>query len=80
MTLQKSVASHYHARCAVTALKSVVFYECFLDRAQLTVLCQAFDGGDFTAIGLHGERRQDLTTLPSSNTEQAPHSPTTQST
>jgi len=55
ITLQKSVAGYDHSRGAVTALKSVVFEEGFLYRAQLTVLCQTFDRGEFTAIRLHRE-------------------------
>jgi hypothetical protein len=55
ITLQKGVTGYDHSRRAVTALKSVVFDEGFLYRAQVTVLCQTFDSRDFTAIRLDRE-------------------------
>jgi hypothetical protein len=55
ITLKKGMARHDHARRAVAALKSVVFNECFLYRAQLTVFRQTFDCCDFTPVRLHGE-------------------------
>ena len=51
------MAGHNHSRRAVAALESVIFDECFLYRAQLTVLCQTFDGRDFAAIRLHREMK-----------------------
>lgn len=55
ITLQQGMARHDHSWCAVAALKRVVFDESFLDRVQLSVLRQPFDGRDVTAIRLHGE-------------------------
>jgi hypothetical protein len=49
------MAGHNHSRRAVAALKSVIFDECFLYRAQLTVLCQTLDSRYFAAIRLHRE-------------------------
>src|SRR5262249_24321755 len=49
------MAGYHHARRAVAALKSVVFNECFLNRAQFTVRCQPFDGRDLAVIRLHSQ-------------------------
>jgi len=57
IALQKCMARHYHARRAVTALKSVVLDECFLDGTQFTVFCETFDRCDFTPIRLHREMK-----------------------
>jgi hypothetical protein len=55
IALQQRVARHHHSRRAVAALKSVMFDEGFLNRAQLAVLGEAFDGRDFPAVRLHRE-------------------------
>lgn len=57
---QQRMTRHDHPRRAVTALKSVMFNEGFLNGVQLTVLRKAFDGRDFPAIGLHREMKTGL--------------------
>jgi hypothetical protein len=52
---QEGMAGHHHSRRALATLKSVIFDEGFLYRAQLTVFCQTLDGRDFAAICLDGE-------------------------
>ena len=49
---QEGMAGHNHSWRAVAALKSVIFDEGFLYRAQLTVFCQTLDCGYFAAICL----------------------------
>ena len=48
--------AHHHARRAETALQGVMFAEHLLHRVQRAIGGgQAFNGGDFGAIGLHGQ-------------------------
>src|ERR1700752_1278617 len=51
--LEQRVGRHQHARRAVAALQSMLFFEALLQRMKGSVLHQAFDGEQFTAIGLH---------------------------
>ena len=53
--MQECVTRHHHARCAVTALKRVIFYEGFLHRIELAVFSQSFDGRHCAAVRLHGK-------------------------
>src|SRR6185295_13914328 len=48
-------AGHDHAGRTIPALQPMAFPETFLDRVQLAVFGQAFDGSDFGAIRLNGE-------------------------
>ena len=53
--LEERVTRHDHARRAVTALKGVIFHECFLHRIELAVFGQAFDRRHFASVRLHGK-------------------------
>jgi hypothetical protein len=56
IVLQQIGGGHYHAGCAETALQSVAFLKSFLQRMQFTVVRQAFNSGDVTAIGLNRQQ------------------------
>src|SRR2546426_2459410 len=51
------VSGQDHPRRAETALQAVLGPEAFLERVELAVTGQSFDGGDFHAVGLDGEQR-----------------------
>lgn len=60
-----------HADCgadltgrAVTALEAIVLNKGLLQRVQLTIPREAFDGDDLTALVLHGERQAGVDALP----------------
>src|SRR5260370_41299438 len=53
--LKEGVGRHQHARRAVAALQSMLFFESCLQWMELAVLHQAFHGEQFAAIGLHCE-------------------------
>src|SRR5689334_3754642 len=53
--LQQRVARHHHARGAVAALQAVLLVEAFLDRVELALFLETFDGLDVAPVGLHGE-------------------------
>src|SRR5438552_7526988 len=57
---QQVNARHDHARRAVAALQAMTIPESLLQRMQMTVARQAFDGGDVGAVRLHGEHRARL--------------------
>ena len=51
------------ARRAVAALKAVVFDERRLQRVQFAIVGQAFDGGDFAPLILHGQSETGIDAL-----------------
>ena len=61
----------------IAALHGVGLDECGLQRMQLAIVLQTFDGGDLFALREAHGRRQDRTGAPSSRTVQAPHDPFT---
>ena len=77
---QEGMAGHHHSWRAVAALKSVIFDEGFLYRAQLTVFCQPLNSRYFAAICLDCEVKTGFREFVVEKNEQAPHSPTTQPT
>ena len=60
LLLEESVAGHQHAGRAEAALQPVLLKEALLQRMELAVLFEAFDGHDLAAVGLHGEDRARL--------------------
>ena len=55
--LNSFISVQDHARRTETALKGIVFYECFLNRMQFSVFCQAFNGENiFTFDAPDGKR------------------------
>ena len=60
VVLQQVDRRHDHARRAVAALQAVLFPEALLQRVQLAVRRQPFDGRDRRAVGLHREHRAGL--------------------
>ncbi len=74
------LASHADGRAdlagrAVAALETVMVDERLLQWMQVAVLGQALDGGDRSALILHGEGEAGEDRSPSTNTVQAPHAP-----
>jgi len=53
--LQQIGGRHDHARRTKTALQTMLVPERFLNRMEMAVGGQAFDGGDLAAVGLDGE-------------------------
>ena len=49
------IGRHEHAGRAVAALYGVRFQKRLLQRMQAVVLAQAFDGDDFSSVGLDGQ-------------------------
>ena len=60
IVLQELNASHNHPRRAVAALEAVALPEALLHGVQLAIARQAFNRGDFGAVGLHGEHGAGL--------------------
>ena len=65
-------AGHHHPWRAETALEPVFLPETFLDRMELAVLLESFDGRDLTAVRLHGEHGARLHRLVVEMTVHAP--------
>src|SRR5512135_1245953 len=57
---QQGVAGEHHAGRAETALQAVLLHEPLLDRIELRVLFQPFDGHHLAAVGLHRQHRAAL--------------------
>jgi hypothetical protein len=51
--VQERVRGHDHARGAVAALQAVHLPEAHLNFVVFAVLGDPFDGGEFSAVGLH---------------------------
>src|SRR5262249_53573719 len=63
VALEELDGRHNHAGGAEAALQTVLFPEAILDRVELAVLREAFDGRDVRTIGLHRENSAGLDRL-----------------